>query len=87
MKKQGFLPPLTDWLEGDLMPLLEETLQSGSFKSGPHWLPEWWEKALTRFRNGEKPLASPLWKVMMSELWRDRFLGRISALKRFSPTI
>jgi asparagine synthase (glutamine-hydrolysing) len=86
-KKQGFLPPLTDWLEGDLMPLLEETLQSGSFQSGPHWLPEWWEKALTRFRNGEKPLASPLWKVMMSELWRDRFLGRISALKRFSPTI
>jgi len=85
--KQGFLPPVIDWLEGDLMPLLEETLQSASFKSGPHWLPGWWDQALGRFRNGEKTLASSLWKVLISELWRDRFLGQISVMKRFSPTI
>ena len=86
-RKQGFLPPLVDWLEGDLRPMIEDTLQSESFRSGPHWLPMWWDQALERFKNGEKLLASSLWKVLISELWRNRFLGQVSAMKRFSPTI
>ena len=83
--KQGFLPPIADWLAGDLGQLLEELFLSQSFQTNPHWAPDWWQGIFRRFKAGESQLSDPLWKVLVSELWRKTFFEKLASVKSSSP--
>ena len=84
-RKQGFLPPIEGWLEGDLGALANTVFNSSSFGKTGLWDASWCRNAWGRFRAGETSLAPTIWKVLITQQWKDLFLGRVSKLDRFSP--
>lgn len=80
--KQGFLPPQELWLRGALAQPLDEMVSSAAFRERGWWNVAWWEKALSRFRQGEGHLAWTLWKVFIAESWCRHFLDRIGSSPR-----
>ncbi len=83
--KQGFQPPISHWLTGSLGALANDVFSSPAFASSCYWDAGWWQKALTRFRGGEKNMASTIWKPMICQLWQERFVARARALPAISP--
>lgn len=83
--KQGFQPPISHWLTGSLGALADEVFSSPAFSSSRYWDAGWWQKALKRFRNGEKNLATAIWKPLICQLWQERFVARAKALPAISP--
>ena len=75
--KQGFLPPQEEWLRGGLMSLISDVIGQRQFSERGYWETSWWEKTLKRFKAGESHLASPLWKLFISEMWRIYFVDRL----------
>ena len=74
--KQGFVPPITGWLRGDLRGLVETIFNDSSFNKTSIWDPVWYRRAWRRFRAGEAELAPTIWKILISECWEDRFLRK-----------
>lgn len=85
--KQGFVPPITGWLRGDLRGLVETIFNDSSFNKTSIWDPVWCRRAWRRFRAGEAELAPTIWKILISECWLDRFLRKIAAMDKISPTM
>jgi asparagine synthase (glutamine-hydrolysing) len=83
--KQGFLPPITDWLQGSLGNLAADVFQRSAFRDGRYWDAPWWDKALSRFRKGEQSLATNIWKPMMCQLWLDGFVARAARMDKHNP--
>jgi hypothetical protein len=78
-RKQGFNPPVADWLIGDLDGLVDETFNSKSFiERSDSWNLKWIKSSRNRFRCGEKNLANTLWKVLAFENWNKYFLNNIN---------
>lgn len=80
-RKQGFVPPQAAWLSSGLADLLAETVESPTLSS--LWRRRWWRRALVRFRAGDYSLASGLWKLLITETWRQTFWNRLGALTRY----
>ncbi len=85
--KQGFLPPITHWLRGELGRVAETTLSNPGFGKTSIWDAAWSKKAWRRFRNGEVTLAPIIWKIIISECWNERFMKKIRSMGQISPTI
>ncbi|MBI05168.1 MAG: asparagine synthase (glutamine-hydrolyzing) [Pelagibacteraceae bacterium] len=83
--KQGFLPPIARWLEGDLGDLADALFKSSDFSKNGFWDTSWCRQSWNRFRAGETSLAPTIWKVIITQKWRDLFLTRVSEIDRFSP--
>ncbi len=78
--KQGFRPPQELWFESPrMLDAVRDTFASSSFRKGSYWIPQWWDKALSRARGGEASLAWVLWRPFILEKWKTEFLGRIEA--------
>ncbi|MGB0632858.1 MAG: asparagine synthetase B family protein, partial [Alphaproteobacteria bacterium] len=84
--KQGFLPPIAEWLNGGLGEHADDLFGDVSFAGSPQWDARWCRHAWQRFKTGDATLAPTIWKILISELWRDRFLKRASGMKRHAPT-
>ncbi len=80
--KQGFLPPQQNWLKGELRPLIADLVSSAAFSNRGYWKVGWWQNILTRLQNGEAHLATPLWKVFISEMWHMYFIDRLNREER-----
>ena len=85
--KQGFLPPITHWLRGELGRLAETILSDSDFGETSIWDAAWCKQAWRRFRDGEVTLAPIIWKIIISECWKERFMKQIRSMDQFSPTI
>ncbi|MEE2998027.1 MAG: asparagine synthase (glutamine-hydrolyzing) [Pseudomonadota bacterium] len=83
--KQGFLPPIANWLEGDLGALADTVFSSSSFGKTGLWDASWCRTAWGRFRAGETSLAPTIWKVLITQKWKELFLSRVSKMDRVSP--
>jgi asparagine synthase (glutamine-hydrolysing) len=74
-RKVAFLPPISEWLRGDLGPLMERQVERGSLYS------EGWMRAdvaghlLREHRRGEGDRSHLLWPLLAAGLWLDRFRG------------
>ncbi len=84
-RKQGFLPPVADWLEGTLGDLATDVFRRPAFRDGPYWDAAWWEHTMTRFRAGERQLAVNIWKPMICQLWLEGFVGRVRSMPKHVP--
>lgn len=84
-KKQGFLPPVSDWLKGRLGSFAEEVFARPDFRNGPHWDADWWQQAMKRFRGGDTYLATSIWKPMICQLWLDGFVAKVNAMPKHAP--
>ena len=81
-RKQGFLPPHADWLQGALRPALRDLLLSTGFGETGFWRSAWWRQVLRRFEQGESGLAMTLWRPFIAESWRRHFVDRIARMPR-----
>ena len=81
--KQGFLPPIVDWLDGGLLAAVEARIESPGFAANPPWDPVWWRRTVARYRAGDTSLAGSLWKVFIADAWREHFVGRVAAQEKF----
>jgi len=86
-RKQGFLPPIADWLGGSLGGMAAEVFQRSSFRDSPYWDAAWWDKVLARFHAGERALAGAIWKPMICQLWLDGFVAKASAMEKHRPLV
>ena len=68
-KKQGFEPPLYDWLKGALNHWAKDLLFSNNnfFDSSDI------KKLILRFEKGEKKLTYKIWTIIMFMAWQNRF--------------
>ena len=81
-RKQGFLPPIQQWLRGSLGELARDTFASNQFQQRGMWRASLWTKAMARFSAGDNAMASSIWKALITELWYQKFQARIHALPR-----
>ena len=84
--KQGFLPPVVQWLNGGLGNYADDLFSDAAFRETPHWDAAWCRQAWQRFRRGDTGLAPTIWKILVSEAWRQKTLGRLSSLPGVAPT-
>jgi asparagine synthase (glutamine-hydrolysing) len=68
-KKQGFEPPLYDWLKGTLNQWAKDLLLSNNnfFDSSDI------KKLILRFEKGEKKLTYKIWTIIMFMAWQNKF--------------
>lgn len=75
-QKQGFGVPLERWLLGPLRPLLEEHLAPDELRHHGLIQPASVRLLLDRLVAGRTGVATPLWAILMFQLWYDRWVGR-----------
>ena len=68
-KKQGFEPPLYDWLKGTLNQWAKDLLLSNNNFFDPSDI----EKLILRFEKGEKKLTYKIWTIIMFMAWQNKF--------------
>ena len=76
--KQGFRPPQEIWFEGKLLTIVEDLLHSASFTQSGLWDASWWDRALGRYRRGERQLGWTLWQPFIGEAWKRYFAGTVT---------
>lgn len=69
-KKQGFCVPLASWLRGELKELALETLFSKSSGLGDYFNTAYVDSLWQGHISGRQDNATPLWGLMMFEMWR-----------------
>ena len=69
-KKQGFEPPLYDWLKGTLNQWAKDLLLSNNNFFDPSDI----KKLILRFEKGEKKLTYKIWTIIMFMAWQNKFL-------------
>ena len=68
-KKQGFEPPLYDWLKGTLNQWAKDLLLSNNNFFDPSDI----KKLILRFEKGEKKLTYKIWTIIMFMAWQNKF--------------
>ena len=68
-KKQGFEPPLYDWLKGTLNQWAKDLLLSNNNFFDPSDI----KKLILRFEKGEKKLTYKIWTIIMFMAWQKKF--------------
>ena len=84
-RKQGFLPPISEWLKGQLGNVADEIFARSDFRNSPYWDAVWWQKIMQRFRRGEVELAPSIWKPVICQLWLEGFVARANAMPKYAP--
>lgn len=84
-RKQGFLPPISEWLKGRLGEFADDIFSRPEFRNGPHWDAAWWDGAMKRFLAGESHLAANIWKPMICQVWLDGFVKKVTSMPKIAP--
>ena len=80
--KQGFVPPIADWLDRGLIDAVSKRIEAPAFRADPVWDAGWWTSAVKRYRAGDRALAPSLWKVFVADAWREHFVARAAAMEK-----
>lgn len=83
--KQGFLPPISAWLKGQLGNFADELFSRQDFQNSAYWDAAWWQQAFKRFRGGEESLATSIWKPMICQAWLEGFVAKVNAMQKHMP--
>ncbi|MFA5841393.1 MAG: asparagine synthase (glutamine-hydrolyzing) [Candidatus Paceibacterota bacterium] len=72
--KKGFGIPLTEWLKGELKPLVKETLSEESIKNQGLFNMEYIDKLKKEHFSGQKDNRKQLWALMVFSLWHKKWM-------------
>jgi len=67
--KQGFEPPLIDWLRGPLKEWADDLLSYERIKDNPYYNAKVVHQRWCEHRDGKRAWTYPLWTVLMFEAW------------------
>ncbi|MDV7340831.1 asparagine synthase (glutamine-hydrolyzing) [Terasakiella sp. A23] len=70
--KQGFEPPLIDWLRGPLKDWGDDLLSISRIKDNPYYNADVVQSRWQDHRSGKRAWTYPLWTVLMFEAWLDQ---------------
>jgi len=70
--KQGFEPPLIDWLRGPLKDWGDDLLASQRIKDNPFYNADVVQQRWSDHRSAKRAWTYPLWTVLMFEAWMDQ---------------
>ena len=86
--KQGFRPPQDLWFQSNqFLDLTQSAIATQHFRESEFWIPEWWDQALGRVKQGQLHLGWGIWQPVIIELWREHFLRRIVEQRKSSQAI
>ncbi|MFH7243856.1 MAG: asparagine synthase (glutamine-hydrolyzing) [Spirulina sp.] len=77
--KQGFSLPTSDWLRGDMGPLLESVLLSPQAQARQYFCPEVVAHCIAAHRQGKADHGQRLWSLLLLELWFQMFIDKTLA--------
>ncbi len=72
-RKQGFSVPMARWLLGPLRPLLDECLSPPALRAHGLVRPQGVAELVRRLEGGRRAMETPLWGLLMFQLWYDRW--------------
>jgi asparagine synthase (glutamine-hydrolysing) len=75
-KKMGFNPPLPQWINSELKPLIAEMLSRKSIERRGIFLPEAVEKLLRDHAELRRDNALKIWGLLMLEVWYRMYMDR-----------
>ncbi len=73
-KKQGFCVPLASWLRNELKEFAYGTLFSSDSGMRSYFNMPYIDRLWQKHQSGRQDNATPLWGLMMFELWRKKYL-------------
>jgi asparagine synthase (glutamine-hydrolysing) len=73
-RKQGFTPPIAEWLRRELREMVEDLLFSGPAAYADYYNPTAVRRCWGQHLRGIRNYAPLLWAVLMFELWSRNFL-------------
>ncbi len=69
--KQGFEPPLIDWLRGPLKDWADDLFSDARIRNTPYYNAEVVQNRWKDHRSGKRAWTYPLWTVLMFEAWLE----------------
>ena len=73
-KKMGFSVPLAEWLRGELKEIAEDCLFSGRGGITHYFKPNAIRKMWDEHQSCKRDNSSPLWSMLMFQLWWDEYM-------------
>jgi asparagine synthase (glutamine-hydrolysing) len=72
--KRGFGVPLSGWLRGPLLPLVQDYLSDQRLAAGGYFDPAGVRAILDRHIAGSDDAGNQVWLLLQFEMWRDRWI-------------
>ena len=85
--KQGFAPPLGEWLRGPMQPDVQELLSDSSIRSRGVFDPLGVRRVLDEFERGNVRLVQPLMMLYSFEAWARGWLDQAATRTRDHPPV
>jgi len=83
--KQGFSPPVADWLRGSLHGRLEAAIEGRRLAGTGLFDPDGLRRMLRSHRNGTADHARPLWALLMFDAFLDQAAAEVAPLPAMPP--
>ena len=78
-KKMGFNPPLPQWINGELKPVIRELLSPASIERRGLFRPDAVQKLLRDHAENRRDNALKIWSLLMIEVWQRMYFDKQSA--------
>jgi asparagine synthase (glutamine-hydrolysing) len=75
-RKMGFNPPLPEWINRELKPLIDQMLSRDEIKRRGMFRPEAVERLLREHSEGKRDNALKIWGLVMLEAWQRVYIDR-----------
>ena len=76
-KKMGFNPPLPEWINRELKPMIGELLSPAAVARRGMFRPEAVERLLKEHFRGGRDNAIKIWGLLMLEVWHQMYIDRV----------
>ena len=76
-KKMGFNPPLPEWINRELKPMIRELLSPAAVARRGMFRPEAVERLLKEHFQGGRDNAIKIWGLLMLEVWHQMYIDRV----------
>ena len=77
-KKMGFNPPLPQWINGELKPVIKELLSPAAIERRGVFRPDSVEKLLRDHQENRRDNALKIWALLMIEVWQRMYFDKQS---------
>jgi asparagine synthase (glutamine-hydrolysing) len=77
-KKMGFNPPLPQWINGELKPVMKEFLSPASIERRGLFRPDAVQKLLRDHAENRRDNALKIWALLMIEVWQRMYFDKQS---------
>jgi asparagine synthase (glutamine-hydrolysing) len=78
-KKMGFNPPLPQWINGELKPVIREFLSPAAIERRGLFRPDAVQQLLRDHAENRRDNALKIWSLLMIEVWQRMYFDKQSA--------